>query len=139
MLHKPYQELEQELFPVPASRALGDRDIYSSNIVIQVSAWDIQMRYLKEFPCWGQLGWIQFPRSQERDGWLSRPPCHHKCLHQPRLAVTESHSWSPHVLRRFSVLCSCSILWQDPPAQERIITPHPKPRTAQKAHYYLSK
>lgn len=51
---------------------------------------------LKESPLQGQLRCIQFPKGQERDGWLSCSPCHHhKYFHPTHLPVTKWRSFGP--------------------------------------------
>lgn len=122
----------QQLFPVPRSRALGARDINSCRIVIQVSAQQAEGHSHEGpqgIPMPGTAG-ID-PVSQEPgEGWVAltfslspqMPPSTLSCSDKVTLL-------SPHVLRRFSPLCLCSILWQDavPQPRERTTTPHPKP------------
>lgn len=102
VLHRPYQEVQQELFPVPMGQALGDRDIYSSNVVIQVGTFrwgtsrNSHVRTAGIDPVSQEPGegWVALTSSLSPPVPPSTPICGDSDTPGP-----------PHALRRFSLLC----------------------------------
>lgn len=115
--------------------ALGDVDINSSTTLrikyLLSTLRGIQLRNLKEFPLRWQLRCILLLKGWQRDGQLSCSPCqHHKCYHPHHLPVTEQSS----------LLCLCSVSWQDTVLQareERAAPCHREFSSVWKVHHYL--